>query len=236
MQPRNPPMPPQVVRLPPVSRRTMPVSRSLDRQSSASSIYTEIEEDTTPEESHKQLGMKADPTTTYIVPLDIRGISPAQESPIKDLRYPRVPRSAAISRQAERPAQLRASLNLSTVSAFVPASSSAVRPTRDQLVRAELSFMQTDTTSSDGYLSDEMIEFPFPPTSKLRRPSLTELGSNPSRGNKGPPLQVPPSLNEVMNSSTRSVNFIVPQRSPSSKARLTPSKSSSGDLYLTVEI
>ncbi|KIX96384.1 uncharacterized protein Z520_07650 [Fonsecaea multimorphosa CBS 102226] len=236
MQPRNPPMPPQVVPLPPMSRRTIPVSRSLDRQSSASSVYTEIEEDTTPEESHKQLGMKTHPTTTSLVPLDIRGVSPAQESPIKDLRYPRVPRSAAISRQAERPAQLRASLNLSTVSTFVPASASAVRPTRDQLVRAELSFMQTDTTSSDGYLSDEMIEFPFPPTSKLHRPSLTELGSNPSRGNKSFPLQVPPPLNEVMNSSTRSVNFIVPQRSPSSKARLTPSKSSSGDLYLTVEI
>ncbi|KIW22170.1 uncharacterized protein PV07_12489 [Cladophialophora immunda] len=238
IRPRNPPMPPQLAPPPPsVNRRTIAVSRSLDRQSSASSVYTEIEEDTTPEEANKQLGIKTNPATTSIVPLDIHDISPVQESPIKDLRYPRVPRSAAISRQADRPAQLRSSFNLSPTSAFVPISTSTLRPTKDQLVRAELSFMQTDTTSSDGYLSDEIIEFPIPPVSKVHRKNLGELRSNPSSGNKGPPLPaLSPSLNEVMSASTRTVNIMVPQRSPSSKARLTPSKSSSGDLYLTVEI
>ncbi|KIW74058.1 hypothetical protein Z517_12468 [Fonsecaea pedrosoi CBS 271.37] len=235
-QPRNLPALSESASLPPASRQTLPVSRRTERKSSTSSIYTEIEEDTTPEEATKQLGMDVNTMTTSIIPLNIRSVSPAQESPIKDLRYPQIPRSAAISRQADRPAQLRASLNLSPSSAFVPPSTSPLRQTRDQLVRAELSFVQTDTTSSDGYLSDYIVEFPFPPVSKPPKASLSELGSKPS-GNKGPPLQgIDQPGNEVTNTSTRTVNLIVPQRSPSSKARLTPSKSSSGDLYLTVEI
>ncbi|KIW93389.1 uncharacterized protein Z519_05994 [Cladophialophora bantiana CBS 173.52] len=238
MQPRNPPLPPQIAPQPPAGRRLMTVGRDLERQSSVSSIYTEIEEDTTPpEEANKQLGLRVNPPTPSVIPADIRGVSPAQESPIKDLRYPQIPRSAAISRQAQRPAQLRASLNPAPASAFVPVAASPLRPTRDQLVHAELSFMQTDTTSSDGYLSDEIIEFPIPPSSKTHKPSITKLRGNPSSGNRGPPMEDPGlSLNEALSTSTSNVNVVVPQRSPSSKARLTPSKSSSGDLYLTVEI
>ncbi|EXJ69386.1 uncharacterized protein A1O5_07422 [Cladophialophora psammophila CBS 110553] len=238
MQPRNPPLPPQLAPHPPAGRRLMTVGRDLERQSSVSSIYTEIEEDTTPpEEANKQLGLRANPPTPSVIPPDIRGVSPAQESPIKDLRYPQIPRSAAISRQAERPAQLRASLNPAPASAFVPVAAPPLRPTRDQLVHAELSFMQTDTTSSDGYLSDEIIEFPIPPSSKTHRPSITKLRSNPSSGNRGSPMQDSgQSLNGTLITNTSNVNVVVPQPSPSSKARLTPSKSSSGDLYLTVEI
>ncbi len=97
--------------------------------------------------------------------------------------------------------------------------------------------MQTDTTSSDGYMSDSTIEFPIPPTTRARSSSLAQLRNNPSSGNKGllPPKAVT-FLNDESSPDTKMVDVAVPQRSPSTKARLTPSKSSTGDLYLTVEI
>ena len=226
MQPRNAPLPPQA----PFSVKA---TSAAHRQSSASSVYTEIEEDTTPEEIYKQLGLRANPPTPSTFPSEVRNITSGQGSPIKDLRYPLVPRSAAISKQAERPPQLRASLGPTPGKVMA----SAGRPTRDELVRAEASFMQTDTTSSDGYLSDETFAFPAPPSVRTRTSTVAQLRTNPSSGNKRPlPPRTPSSLNEVLSPDTKMVNVAVPQRSPSTKARLTPSKSSTGDLYLTVEI
>jgi hypothetical protein len=171
-----------------------------------------------------------------------RNVEPGQVSPIKDLRYPQIPRSAAISRQAEKQAQPRVGLGLATSSL-----SGAPPQSRDQFIRAGASFMQTDTTSSDGYMSDDTIEWPVPPISetspkKATAPNplkarLETLRSNPSSANRGPPARViTPSLNEVLASDPKTVKVTVPQRSPSTKARLTPSKSKTGDLYLTVEI
>ena len=236
-QPRNAPRPPQA----PPATRTVVAARSerpaVQRQSTVSSVYTDIEEDTTPEEVYKQLGLRANPPTPSIIPTNVRCVSPGQEIPIKDLRYPQVPRSAAVSRQAEKPAQLRISRDLVSTVSQAPFTAAPARLRRDDLVRAEASFMQTDTTSSDGYMSDSTIEFPVPPTTKARVSSLAYLRNNPSSGNKG---LVPPKavtfLNDASSPETKTVDVAVPQRSPSTKARLTPNKSSTGDLYLTVEI
>ncbi|ETI20571.1 hypothetical protein G647_08608 [Cladophialophora carrionii CBS 160.54] len=209
---------------------------AMQRQSSVSSVYTEIEEDTTPEEMNKQLGLRANPPTAINSTFP-QQVAADRGSPIKALRYPQIPRSAAVSRQAERPAQPRASPGLASPPVPAPRTMPAVRPRRDELVRAEASFMQTDTTSSDGYYSDSTIEFPIPPTSKTRMSSLSQLRNNPSSGNKGilPPKTLT-FLHGESSPETKTVDVTLPQRSPSTKARLTPSKSSTGDLYLTVEI
>ena len=232
-QPRNAPTPPMAGTAPRIGRRD-----------SITSVSTEIEEDTTPEEVNKQLGLRANPPTPSIYTTEDRMTFPGQQSPIKDLKYPQIPRSAAVSRQAERPARRRTSSTQ-----IAPTVPGPRRPTRDQLVRAETSFMQTDTTSSDGYLSDETIEWPIPPLSDVSskrgtamaqsslKSNMAKLRNNLASGNRGLTSRFfSPSLNEVVRSDVNTVKLVVPQTSPSSKARVTPNKSSSGDLYLTVEI
>ena len=222
---------------PPAARIAVP---ALERPGSASSVYTEIEEDTTPEEVNKQLGLRANPPTPSIFTGKLVELYPSQESPIRDLKYPSIPRSAAVSRQAEKPAQPR-----SPPIVRLPLAGS----TRDQLVRAEASFMQTDTTSSDGYLSDDTIEWPVPPLSQadsrrgtmlspgILKSNMAKVRSNATDGKRRPLSQMmSPSLNEVLSPEAKPTKLTVPQRSPSTKARLTPSKSKTGDLYLTVEI
>ncbi|KAK4942136.1 hypothetical protein LTR10_018028 [Elasticomyces elasticus] len=214
---------------------------ALTRTTSISSEYTEIEEDTTPEEINKQLGLSANPPTPSIFAGSSIYSYGGPRSPIKDLRYPSIPRSAAISRQAEKPSQMRGSVGVATLS--------HPRLTRNQLVRAEASFVQTDTTSSDGYLSDDTIEWPVPPipdrdsrrgtmaAAETLKSSMAKLRNNQSSTNRQPLSQMGnPSLNEMLRSEGTTTKVIVPQRSPSTKARLTPSKSKTGDLYLTVEI
>ncbi|EXJ54340.1 hypothetical protein A1O7_09679 [Cladophialophora yegresii CBS 114405] len=234
-QPRSAPRPPQA---PPTTQKAGSARNeisALQRQSSVSSVYTEIEEDTTPEEINKQLGLRANPPTA-ITSTFPQQVAASQGSPIKDLRYPEIPRSAAVSRQAEKSAQPRASPSLASTPVPAPRTIPAVRPKRDELVRAEASFMVTDTTSSDGYYSDSTIEFPIPPTFKTRMSSLSQLRNNPSSGNKG--IIPPKTLTFLHESSseTKTVDVTIPQRSPSTKARLTPKQSSTGDLYITVEI
>ncbi|KAI1613281.1 hypothetical protein EDD36DRAFT_438936 [Exophiala viscosa] len=212
----------------------------LTRTNSISSEYTEIEEDTTPEEINKQLGLSANPPTPSIFAGSSIYSYAGQRSPIKDLRYPSIPRSAAVSRQAEKPSHMRGSV----------AIPSHPRLTRNQLVRAEASFVQTDTTSSDGYLSDDTIDWPVPPipdrdsrrgtlaAAETLKSSMAKLRNNQNSANRQPlPQMLSPSLNETLRSETKkTTKVVVPQRSPSTKARLTPSKSKTGDLYLTVEI
>ncbi|KEF57476.1 uncharacterized protein A1O9_05393 [Exophiala aquamarina CBS 119918] len=239
-QPRNPPPPPS---MPPVSRQPA-------RPVSLSSEYTTIEEDTTPEELNRQLGMPSKPSAPRNSRIDGRPDDVGQGSPIRDLKYPQIPRSAAVSRQAERPAQPRGA---APPNPFSPAS--APRPTQDPVLRVA-SFLQSDTASSDGYMSDETIEWPVPPTSEVSsnkepggRPPVTQntlkqkmarLRNAPTRASRGTPLApiYSPSLNEMMAiesqlSPTKS-SALMPERSPSTKAKLTPSKAENGDLYLTV--
>ncbi|EHY53438.1 uncharacterized protein HMPREF1120_01631 [Exophiala dermatitidis NIH/UT8656] len=213
-----------------------------EREDSVASIYTEIEEDTPPEETDKQLGLHAIPKTPSGIMKNGRGMFPGEESPIKDLRYPQIPRSAAFSRHAEPASQPRPSP--------IQNSNQSGRHIRDQLVRAGASFMQTDTTSSDGYMSDETIEWPQPPLSETgsrtgtggyqntSTSAMARLKNNPNSGNRGmaSPIKSLSSLNEALSLQSRGVKVLDMPNSPPSKVRLTPSKSSKGDLYLTVEI
>lgn len=241
-QPRIPPAPPSM----------RPATKQSFRPVSLSSEYTDIEEDTTPEELNKELGAPSYPSVPRNSRVEARADDLGQGSPIRDLKYPQIPRSAAVSRQAERPAQPRAGL---PPDPFVP--SSAPRPTRDPLARARASFIQGDTASSDGYLSDDTIEWPVPPTAensshkepggrppivqntlKQRMARLRDARNSASRGTPLAPIYSP-SLNEMMALESQSrptkPSTLMPERSPSTKAKLTPSKAENGDLYLTVQ-
>lgn len=205
----------------------------LERPNSIASVFTEIEEDTTPEEMNKQLGLTSKLSKPSITTTGIRNSYSEQDSPIRDLRYPVVPRSAAVSRQAVNSPHQRDRLS--------PEPTPASRPTKNQLVRAEMSFIRTDTTSSDEYLSGGNIEWPVPPTfgaSLGRNPgsrNIAELRNNTTAGNQQRSRpRYPASVNEVLRTEAQMLTEL--QRSPSSKARLTPSKSNNGDLFLTVEI
>lgn len=243
-QPRNPPPPPV----------TRPASKQPFRPTSLSSEYTEIEEDTTPEELNKQLGSSSKPSAPRNSRVEIRPDDMGQSSPIKDLKYPQIPRSAAVSRQAERPAQLRGSLPQDP---FMQLPSTTFAP-RDPVARTRVSFLQGETSSSDGYMSDETIEWPVPPMSEnttqrnaSRAPPMTQsslkqkmarLRNSNGAGNRGSPLApiYSPSLNEMMTAepqlkTTQASSNLIPERSPSTRAKLTPNKAENGDLYLTVQ-
>ncbi|KAK5045603.1 hypothetical protein LTR84_008972 [Exophiala bonariae] len=239
-QPRNPPPPP-------IPR---PASNQPFRPVSLSSEYTEIEEDSTPEELNKQLGLSSNPSAPRNSRVEIRADDAGQSSPIKDLRYPQIPRSAAVSRQAERPAQLRGSLPQDP---FAPLPSTTFTP-RDPVARTRVSFLQGETSSSDGYMSDETIEWPVPPMSEnstQRAPPIAQsslkqkmarLRNSNGAGNRGSPLApiYSPSLNEMMTvdsrmKTTQTTANLIPERSPSTRAKLTPNKAENGDLYLTVQ-
>lgn len=209
---------PRVAPSPPSEK---PAAVSL-RPGSISSEYTEIEEDTTPEESNKELGMTAPSQTPKSSQIREEALP---ESPIKDLRYPTIPRSAAVSRQADYPAMPR-------MLPTAPNTKMVYKPNRNQLIRTRASIIQADTASSDGYLSDSTIEFPVPPreTSPLKQ-RATRMQPDEQRRAREP---LRPSLNEVLTSQNS--KDMAPTRSPSSKAKLTPSKSKTGDLYLTVSI
>ena len=239
-QPRTPPLPP--------TTRSGPTQPT--RPASLSSTYTTIEEDTTPEELYKELGMPSKPSAPRNSRNDGWSYDSGHGSPIKDLKYPQIPRSAAVSRQAERPAQPRGT---ALQSPFSPAF--AARPTQDPVVRVA-SFLQSDATS-DGYMSDETIEWPVPPVSEASgsrgpggRPAVAQntlkqkmsrLRNAPTGATRGTPLApiYSPSLNEMMAIESQLLPAksatLMPERSPSTKARLTPNKAENGDLYLTVQ-
>jgi hypothetical protein len=78
-----------------------------------------------------------------------------QESPLRDLTYPRLPRSAAIARQADALARPLAAQYVNTtgpasesVPALAPAPATAPRHSRAELVRQETSFFVSQSTSS----------------------------------------------------------------------------------------
>ena len=68
-------------------------------------------------------------------------------SPVRDLQYPRVPRPAAIARQAEKIPRPRAALQINTAGTRSQLPRIAV--TRDQLVRNERSFLESQSSSQD---------------------------------------------------------------------------------------
>lgn len=113
------------------------------------SVYTDIEEDDTPEtEENKQLQTAPDP------PL------PAVRTPLKDLQYPRVPRSASLAKQAEKPHSPRAVPTVRPVDPFLD-----VTPPKQR------SFYNPHTSSSSDMQSASSASpvFPTPPPRVRRR-------------------------------------------------------------------
>lgn len=114
--------------------------------SAGSDVTTfETDEDTTPEQ---ELDKRLKPSILSPV-IESPARQPAdfsqQGSPIKGLQYPRVPRPAAVTRQAERPPRPRAASQINAAGPLPQPLRMAM--TRDQLVHDERSFLQSQSTS-----------------------------------------------------------------------------------------
>ena len=206
------------------------------RKDSGTTVATDIEEDTSPEGVEKELEMVEKPKLAAILLSTANSPSEGPRSPISDLKYPAVPRSAGMSRHADfvpRP------LNYSELPS-TPTRSGPRRPSRVQLVRNEASFMVTETTSSDGYLSDRSIEWPVPPPPQgARHPlkaGMSELREHPSSANRGfGNAAAQRSMDQVLRFGARSSSLMPPPLA-SSKAKLAPDPTQDGDLYFKVEM
>ena len=206
------------------------------RKDSATTVATDIEEDTTPEEVEKQLELLEKPRPAAITTARTGEYCEGPRSPISNLKYPAIPRSAGISRQAEYVALPPRNL---AVPSIQPRRGPSLHK-RDQLVRNEASFVVTETTSSDGYLSDRSIEWPVPPAAQASHNSLKagmlKLRENPSSTNRGSttaPAQR--SMDQTLRFGTRS-SSLMPPPATVSKAKLAPATSPAGDLYFKVEM
>lgn len=134
-------------------------------------------------------------------------------SPINNLRYPAVPESAAVSSQARQPAQPRYLLG-SPISSFLPKG-----------IRNGSNSLMTDSISSDGRGSDYSLDWPVPPSG---RPSM----ANPTPVSPLARLAYRATAEGKYSLQRASEN----QLSPNSQARITPTKSKTGDLFFKVEM
>ena len=118
--------------------------RSIDSAGSDVTAF-DTDDDTTPEQ---ELEKRLKPSMLSPVvesPVRHRAAFDEPASPIKDLRYPRIPRPAAITRQAERSPKPRVALQINITGPQPQLPQIAM--TRDQLVLEERSFLQSQSTS-----------------------------------------------------------------------------------------
>jgi hypothetical protein len=118
---------------------------SIDSAGSDVTAFETDDDTTTPEQD---LDKRLKPSMlSPVVESPVRHRAALEEpaSPIKDLRYPRVPRPAAITKQAERAPKPRAALQINTTGPQPQRPQTAM--TRDQLVLEERSFLQSQSTS-----------------------------------------------------------------------------------------
>jgi hypothetical protein len=190
-------------------KRSPPVPPPV-RQDSDSTFF---DTDTSPEELDRRLEAPVrNPLGT---------IPQSPRSPITNLQYPAIPESAAVSPQAREPAQPRYLFDSPTL-AFVP---KGIRPQRDTMTQTRPPLNHTDSTSSDGLASNFSIEWPVPPSGR-------------------PPTQQPAPVSPLARLANRATTESVYsqqraseyQLSPTSQARITPTKSKSGDLFFKVEM
>jgi hypothetical protein len=213
------------------------------REESATTATTEIDDRSTSGESDRRLEQQRYPRSTNASVSE--AVPMPQRSPISNLRYPVVPPSAALSRQA----QVKPMPRLPLMAAPVLASP---RSTRDALVRNNASFVITDTTSSDGYLSDQSIEWPVPPPTRsgpktASQPKQTPtkqrdgLQNSTSGGNRGLTRPVrTSSLAQVVKSSAKPTGPVrfpeVPKAAPVLANGVPPTSVEGIDLYFRVEV
>jgi hypothetical protein len=196
---------------------------------------TTFETDSTPDELDRRLSRPLNTLPTILQ-------SPRTATAI---RYPPIPESAAISPKAGFfPQPLRILKSPPPAAATAPKG----RSKREFLIRNEASFVTTDSTSTDGRLSDYSIDWPVPPSG---RPSQVPASAP---GTQAPMPSQPPSP-----PSRRTSSFITNRRQTASvysqpgipspvsftfdngavvpRAKITPTKTNTlGDLFFKVEM
>jgi len=202
-------------------------------RSSVATDTTFFEDDSTPEqEIDNELAVA--PLFSAPVGHAQSRVTEKEASPIRDLMYPRMPRPAAMSRQAEKAPQPRTSNRVSTA---LGASLTSSR--RDSQVRANLSFIQSDSTSQSRDSSSDT-------TSSSRRGDASQN----SRLRTSTSNQANWMWNMKFQASEQDDVFVdgsgltedskpkqtqLPVTSPPPQAMLTPNRTRDGDLYLTVD-
>ena len=216
------------------------------RHTSVISSGTDFEEDSTPEqETGKTLESgQANAVSPTIASSILDPISPS--SPIRNLQYPRIPRPASVSKQAEKVAVPRAAQMVETSGPTRPVGPiTPPRSHRDGLVRAGRSFIRTDTTSSVGSISGNSLKFPSPPQGMGAAVQAAEINRRALKDNSNlrpytTNLGRKPSVNIQSTTMPKSIlkrpQAKAPPSPPPSQIRMTPTKSRTGDLYLTVDI
>ena len=213
---------------------------SMQRANTRASMISDgtlIEEDDepTPEnEEDKQLRQSHLPSLRTSEPHTL-GANAEETSPIKDLRYPQIPRPSAISRQAAKIATPRASQFL------IP---DGPTPVREHLIRNECSFLQSSTTSSKDEsatsflakrvgdtVAEHMLENGLKISSRAaNRPGNTKWEVSK---NEQPKAQLSPAAAKNRMEITKSQKGQLPvERTPT--RTFTPAMRG-GDLYLAVE-
>ena len=223
------------------------------------SVYTEIEEDDTPEqEEDKQLDQP--PAAS----------SAAKRQPLRDLQWPQVPRPAAVAKQSQKVHSPRAGITIRQIdpSPETLRAQAAITP-RDHMVRDGRSFLKTQTSSSSDVLSQSSASpvFPTPPSHRRTEPpaklakqisnaykaaSLPTTATTPTRSSRqlnsemvfrpaapqpGQMYQQIQRLNtgRPLAQKLQAQGYMPrPMARSNSRAKITPMTSRSGDLYLTV--
>jgi hypothetical protein len=204
----------------------------------------ETDDDTTPEQ---ELDKRLKPSMLSPVvesPVRHRAAVDEPTSPIKDLRYPRVPRPAAIAKQAERAPKPRAALQTNTTGPLPQPPQIAM--TRDQLVLEERSFLQSQSTSRSSpepnpsllakrrgdRAAGEMLQGGLKLSSDAANRAALTNKSWRVLNSEGQPLQSPRKPKLVLDTGGTSVkNESVSNRN---SVGLTPTIRG-GDLFLTVD-
>ena len=197
------------------------------RKDSESTATTDIEDEITPEEQERHSEFTRLPTIVTDSIHENRHVALAPRSPVSNLTYPAVPRSAAISRHVEAAATSRG-LHLA------PPLRKGL--SRDALVRNESSFIATDTTSSDGHMSGQSLEWPAPPRTTSLKNGMLRLRQNPS-GAHGPFGKPGASLDHILTATANDKAPLQPFTTPQAKLKPTASlNGEQGEMYFTVEL
>lgn len=204
-----------------------PSVRPATRKDSESTIATDIEDDITSEEQQSSQGSTRLPKNEAGSPWKDSHVAPALRSPISNVTYPTVPRSVATSRHVEVAAAPRGVY-------LAPPPRKGL--SRDALIRNESSFIATDTTSSDGHMSNQSIEWPAPPRSSSLKNGMMRLRENQSGAHRlfGKPGA---SLGQVLTDTANNKAPLQSHTTPQAKLEPTPSLSKGqGEIYFTVEL
>ena len=223
------------------------------------SVYTDIEEDDTPDqEEDKQL--EKVPTMSTAM----------ERQPLRSLQWPQVPRPAAVAKQSQKVHSPRAGISIRQISPSPEAlQAQAASTTRDEMVRGGRSFVKTNTSSISSQLTQSSASpiFPTPPSHKrtnvpvhisrqisnaYRSASRPTTATTPTRNSRHPnsnsisyphvplPGQIYQDIQRLrtgrpLAQKLQAQGYVPrPLDRSSSRAKVTPMTSRSGDLYLTV--